>query len=133
MQKNIISGSQNINDKIGKENIYHNSNTINISEKDNLKQSLVLSCGLGCAMTYNILQTKYFNQNIQNTLKGYISLTNSKRSDEEDFQAWCSECEKVRIEYDGWNEESEKFAGIKLICENCYFELKNFNQQNIFD
>lgn len=51
--------------------------------------------------------------------------------EEDDFQAWCSECEKVRIEYNGWNEESEKFAGIKLICENCYFELKDFNQKNL--
>ncbi|MCQ4139418.1 DUF6882 domain-containing protein [Chryseobacterium sp. EO14] len=47
--------------------------------------------------------------------------------EEDDFQAWCSKCEKVRIEHDGWNEESESFAKIKLICENCYFELKEFN------
>lgn len=52
-KKNIISESQNINDKIGKENVYNNSDTINISEKNNLKLSLVLSCGSGCAMTYN--------------------------------------------------------------------------------
>lgn len=45
----------------------------------------------------------------------------------EDFQAWCSECEKIRIQHDGWNEESEKYAGIRLVCENCYFELKDFN------
>lgn len=48
--------------------------------------------------------------------------------DDEDFQAWCSECEKARIKYDGWNEESEKVAQIKLICEDCYFEIKNLNQ-----
>ena len=47
--------------------------------------------------------------------------------DEEDFQAWCDDCEKIRIKYDGWNENSETFAKIKLICENCYFDLKNFN------
>jgi len=47
--------------------------------------------------------------------------------EEDDFQAWCSKCEEVRIEHDGWNEESESFAKIKLICENCYFELKEFN------
>lgn len=47
--------------------------------------------------------------------------------EDEDFQAWCSECEKIRGEYDGWNEESERFAGITLVCENCYFELKEFN------
>lgn len=48
----------------------------------------------------------------------------------EDFQAWCNECEKIRIKFDGWNEESEKFAKIKLVCENCYFELKKFNTTN---
>ncbi|TZG00037.1 hypothetical protein FW781_08965 (plasmid) [Chryseobacterium panacisoli] len=47
--------------------------------------------------------------------------------EDEDFQAWCSDCEKIRIENDGWTEESEKFAGITLICENCYFELKEFS------
>ncbi|MDR4952244.1 hypothetical protein REB14_08675 [Chryseobacterium sp. ES2] len=47
--------------------------------------------------------------------------------EDDDFQAWCSDCEKIRIENDGWTEESEKFAGITLICENCYFELKEFN------
>lgn len=48
--------------------------------------------------------------------------------EDDDFQAWCDECEKVRIEQDGWDELSEKFAEIKLVCENCYFDLKEFNQ-----
>jgi len=46
-----------------------------------------------------------------------------------EFQAWCDECEKVRMKFNGWNEDSEKFAQIKLVCENCYFELKEFNQR----
>jgi hypothetical protein len=50
--------------------------------------------------------------------------------EDDDFQAWCDECEKIRVKYDGWNEESEKFAKIKLICETCYFELKQFNIGN---
>jgi hypothetical protein len=48
--------------------------------------------------------------------------------EDDDFQAWCDECEKVRAEHGEWNEESESFAQIKLVCENCYFELKAFNQ-----
>ncbi|GAA0193903.1 hypothetical protein GCM10009122_56990 [Fulvivirga kasyanovii] len=47
--------------------------------------------------------------------------------EDDDFQAWCDECESVRVKYDGWNEESEKFAKIKLICEKCYFDIKEFN------
>lgn len=50
-------------------------------------------------------------------------------NEDEDFQAWCDECEKIRIKYDGWNKESEKFAGIKMICEECYFEMKEANQR----
>lgn len=48
--------------------------------------------------------------------------------EDDDFCAWCSVCEKVRIEKDGWNEESEKFAKIKLVCEECYFEMKELNK-----
>ena len=48
--------------------------------------------------------------------------------DEDDFAAWCDECEQVRVDKDGWNEESEKFAKIKLVCEDCYFELKECNE-----
>ena len=48
-------------------------------------------------------------------------------SDDDDFQAWCSECELVRQKEDGWNEASEAFAEIKLVCEKCYFEMKELN------
>jgi hypothetical protein len=29
--------------------------------------------------------------------------------EDDDFQAWCSECEKARLKSDGWNDESEEF------------------------
>lgn len=47
--------------------------------------------------------------------------------EDDDFQAWCNECEKVRLENDGWNEKSMEFAQIKLVCEKCYFEIKETN------
>ena len=47
---------------------------------------------------------------------------------DDDLQAWCSECEEIRLNYGEWNEESEKFAQIKLVCENCYFEMKKLNE-----
>jgi hypothetical protein len=46
--------------------------------------------------------------------------------EEDKFQAWCSECEKVRLSTDGWNEESMEFAKNKIVCETCYFEIKAF-------
>ncbi|MGV3586010.1 MAG: DUF6882 domain-containing protein [Adhaeribacter sp.] len=49
---------------------------------------------------------------------------------EDDFMAWCDECEKIRIQHDGWNDESMEFAKIKLVCERCYFEIKEFNTED---
>jgi len=42
--------------------------------------------------------------------------------DEEDefwdcINAWCDECKKVVNEGGGWNDETEAFADIKLVCE----------------
>jgi hypothetical protein len=49
----------------------------------------------------------------------YYSGTVEERSD-----AWCSECEDVRVRYGGesgdWNEASESFARITLVCGACY-------------
>lgn len=47
--------------------------------------------------------------------------------DDDDFQAWCDECESVRQKEGGWNDKSMEFADIKLVCEKCYFEMKEFN------
>jgi hypothetical protein len=47
--------------------------------------------------------------------------------EDDDFQAWCSECEVIRQQEDGWNEKSMEFAQIKGVCEKCYFEMKVFN------
>ncbi len=47
--------------------------------------------------------------------------------DEDDFQAWCTKCEMERQKEDGWNDKSEAFAKIKLVCEKCYFEMKESN------
>ena len=48
--------------------------------------------------------------------------------EDDDFQAWCSLCEKERLKTDGWNDESMEFAKIKLVCERCYFDIKELNQ-----
>lgn len=47
--------------------------------------------------------------------------------EDDDLQAWCDLCEVERLRTDGWNDESMKFANIKLVCEDCYFEMKAFN------
>src|SRR5689334_23052184 len=34
--------------------------------------------------------------------------------------AWCDKCEVVRAAQNGWNEQSELFLNIQLVCEICY-------------
>lgn len=52
-------------------------------------------------------------------------------SDDDRGDAWCSECEDVRIKEGGesgdWNDESEAFAQIKLLCGSCYDKIKRLN------
>jgi len=42
--------------------------------------------------------------------------------------AWCSECEAARIREGGisggWNERSEKFLGVKILCGACYDRVR---------
>jgi hypothetical protein len=48
-------------------------------------------------------------------------------SDDDDFQAWCNDCETVRLKEGEWNDQSMAFAKIKVVCEKCYFEMKEMN------
>jgi hypothetical protein len=47
--------------------------------------------------------------------------------EDDDFQAWCDKCEVERQKEGEWNDASTAFADIKLICEKCYFEMKELN------
>lgn len=46
---------------------------------------------------------------------------------DDDYQAWCDECEKAWEKEGEWNETSMDFAKIKLVCDQCYFETKRRN------
>lgn len=48
-------------------------------------------------------------------------------SDDDDFQAWCDKCEAVRQSVGEWNDRTMEFADIKVVCEKCYFEMKELN------
>ena len=45
--------------------------------------------------------------------------------------AWCSACEEARIREGGesgdWNERSEAFARIQLLCGACYDKVRRLN------
>jgi len=45
--------------------------------------------------------------------------------------AWCSECDQIRSSHSGpdgeWNEKSESLIKVKLVCGDCYEEIKARN------
>lgn len=41
--------------------------------------------------------------------------------------AWCDQCESVLEKEGKWNENSEEFADIRLVCEHCYEEIRARN------
>ena len=47
--------------------------------------------------------------------------------EEEEFQGWCDACEEEWLKEGEWNDTSMAFAKIKLVCEQCYFEIKERN------
>ena len=42
--------------------------------------------------------------------------------------AWCAECERIRLAEGEWNDTSEAFAKITLLCAGCYEVVKKRNQ-----
>lgn len=43
--------------------------------------------------------------------------------------AWCAECDRVLMEHGGeWNDASEVFAGITLLCSHCYDIVRDRNE-----
>lgn len=99
----------------------------NALEIKKLKQKKV-DCGL-----HGFRRPAFVCQHLDLTTKNdfeeaFESYKEMELEEDDDFQAWCGECEKIRIKNNGWNEVSEEFAKIKLVCEDCYFDLKRFNQ-----
>ena len=41
--------------------------------------------------------------------------------------AWCTRCESIRMQFDGWNAESESMIDIALVCGGCYEEIRSRN------
>jgi len=44
--------------------------------------------------------------------------------------AWCSECENIRQHEDGWNDVSESFAHVTMICNTCFVLSRRRNEIN---
>ena len=41
--------------------------------------------------------------------------------------AWCDACERVRQSEGEWNDRSEAFAGVQLLCDGCYQAIRERN------
>jgi hypothetical protein len=48
---------------------------------------------------------------------------------DDDLQAWCDECEKIRLKEGKWTDDAMAIANIKVVCNQCYFEIKEKNQR----
>lgn len=46
-----------------------------------------------------------------------------------DLNAWCKECEDVLEREGEWNDESEAFANIHLVCGECFEEMKKIQNK----
>ena len=44
---------------------------------------------------------------------------------EEDDCGWCRACEGMRLAEGGWNDKSEGFAQIKLVCSGCFADMRD--------
>nr|WP_322623019.1 DUF6882 domain-containing protein [uncultured Flavobacterium sp.] len=59
--------------------------------------------------------------------ESFESYKGMELDEDDDLSAWCNDCETIRLSHNGWNDEAMEFAKIKLVCEECYFEMKDFN------
>lgn len=51
---------------------------------------------------------------------GFFQPDDPPTADEPWEQAWCEACELIRMRAGGWNDESESFAAVKLVCHGCF-------------
>ena len=60
---------------------------------------------------------------------GFVEGYDPDEPDAELFQAWCAACDEVLAREGEWNDRSEAFAGIRLVCRACYREMKALNRE----
>ena len=49
---------------------------------------------------------------------------NTPEDADDDDQGWCDACERVRAREGEWNERSEAYADIRLICLDCFRQAR---------
>jgi len=46
---------------------------------------------------------------------------------DDDYWGWCQQCEKIWLKEGEWNDTVKAFAQMKVVCDQCYFEIKERN------
>ena len=59
---------------------------------------------------------------------GFVEGYDPDEPDSDLFQAWCSACDDVLRREGEWNDRSEAFAGVRLVCRACYREMERLNR-----
>lgn len=60
---------------------------------------------------------------------GFVEGYDPDAPEKELFQAWCTACDEMLVRQGGWNDRSEAFAGVRLVCRACYGEMKKLNRR----
>jgi hypothetical protein len=47
---------------------------------------------------------------------------------EDDYQAWCDECEDLWMREKDWTDVFRAFVNLRIVCDECYFVIKGRNQ-----
>jgi hypothetical protein len=58
---------------------------------------------------------------------GFVVSYDPEYPDDPRPEAWCAECDQVLLEEGEWNDRSEGFADFKVLCANCYDEVRRRN------
>lgn len=64
------------------------------------------------------------------TSVGFVEGYDPDEPETELYQAWCRACDEVLVEEGGWNDRSEAFAGIRMVCRGCYRSMKTLNRSD---
>ena len=64
----------------------------------------------------------------QNAPRGFFEPDHSDTPEEP--QAWCEACDDMLNQEGEWNDVSEGFAGVSLVCCGCFSKLRAYHQAN---
>ena len=69
---------------------------------------------------------------MEGTLRGFEESIPTYRhmqfeDEEDDFTAWCDQCEQLRQRDGGWNDDNFLPENFAAVCEECYFMIKSRN------